>query len=360
MNAGAEASSLTNTLLSAIRLQRHLGTRVFISTQEPTISPKLLDLCSITIVHRFTSPDWLCELRRHLASLDNDEDSPGNANVRLMSIFNQIVKLRVGEALLFAPSAIIGVERKQTEDGAEETEMQRLGTGYLKIKIRARVTSDGGRSVFALGTQPTAKTAGNMFGFPAAKLDSAVPQAGSGGVGIFKPANLLVQFPSTKGLNDSVFTASSTATVGSLGSSQQATTFGAPSPAPAHTSMFSSIKTRAVATTALAFGSGNENFGPFQSNSAERTHIVGAFTTSTPSLFSMFSFGSVPAPGTRCTAFQPFIEKEPNSSTNQQNSFQSIGFQLPYQKFSPEELRLADYAVGVRYSGQWKFEGQFK
>jgi len=94
MSAGAEAGTLTNTLLSSIRLQRHLGTRVFISTQEPTISPKLLDLCSITVVHRFTSPDWLRELRSHLAALDNDEEDPGKSKFKLINIFNQIVKLR--------------------------------------------------------------------------------------------------------------------------------------------------------------------------------------------------------------------------------------------------------------------------
>jgi len=66
MNSATEASTLTETLLSSIRLQRHLGTRVFISTQEPTISPALLDLCSITIVHRFSSPEWLKCLRQHL------------------------------------------------------------------------------------------------------------------------------------------------------------------------------------------------------------------------------------------------------------------------------------------------------
>ncbi|TVY49144.1 Nucleoporin [Lachnellula occidentalis] len=50
--------------------------------------------------------------------------------------------------------------------------------------------------------------------------------------------------------------------------------------------------------------------------------------------------------GTGAVPFQPFVEKEPNSTTNQQNAFQSISFQQPYQKFSPEELRLADYAQG--------------
>jgi nuclear pore complex protein Nup98-Nup96 len=72
----------------------------------------------------------------------------------------------------------------------------------------------------------------------------------------------------------------------------------------------------------------------------------------------MFSTNAVPpAPGTQYAPFHPFTEKDPNSSTNQQNSFQSIGFQLPYHKFSPEELRLADYAVGLRFARQYKFGG---
>ena len=73
MNAdeSGSAGTLTNSLLATIRLQRHLGLRVVISTQEPTVSPKLLDLCSITIVHRFTSPDWMKTLRGHLAGGDD-------------------------------------------------------------------------------------------------------------------------------------------------------------------------------------------------------------------------------------------------------------------------------------------------
>lgn len=50
------------------------------------------------------------------------------------------MKLRVGEALLFAPSALTGVVEK---------ELVRLGTGYLKIKMRARITADGGQSIMA-------------------------------------------------------------------------------------------------------------------------------------------------------------------------------------------------------------------
>ncbi|PBP25262.1 hypothetical protein BUE80_DR003671 [Diplocarpon rosae] len=144
MNAGSEASTLTNTLLSSIRLQRHLGTRVFISTQEPSISPRLLDLCSITIVHRFTSPDWLNCLRLHLAALKNDKG--------VKTVFSQIIRLRVGEALLFAPSAIIGVKSGAREAGDARIELVKLGTGYMRVKIRHRVTHDGGKSVMAIGS----------------------------------------------------------------------------------------------------------------------------------------------------------------------------------------------------------------
>ncbi|KAH7360826.1 hypothetical protein BKA65DRAFT_523720 [Rhexocercosporidium sp. MPI-PUGE-AT-0058] len=147
MNAGSEASALTNTLLSSIRLQRHLGIRVFISTQEPSISPKLLDLCTITIVHRFTSPDWLRCLRSHLGALDNDDGLTTDPKSRLNNVFNQIVKLKVGQALLFATSAIIDVQQIQDEESGKPTyELQRLGNEFLRVKIRNRVTADGGRS----------------------------------------------------------------------------------------------------------------------------------------------------------------------------------------------------------------------
>lgn len=152
MSNTSEALALTSTLLSSIRLQRHLGTRIFISTQEPTISPALLDLCSITIVHRFSSPDWLRCLRGHLAALAHEDvdskDSGGQgqgesgSGSKAREVFNDIVKLRVGEALLFSPSAVMGVDVVGGEG-------RRLGTGYLKIRVRARITEDGGKSVMA-------------------------------------------------------------------------------------------------------------------------------------------------------------------------------------------------------------------
>ena len=71
------------------------------------------------------------------------------------------MSLKVGEALVFAPSAIIGVRKPKEELSDEKTEeessgdttapraIQRLAHGVMKIRIRNRVTSDGGRSIMA-------------------------------------------------------------------------------------------------------------------------------------------------------------------------------------------------------------------
>ena len=160
MNASTEAATLTNSLLSTIRLQRHLGVRTIISTQEPTVSPALLDLCSVTIAHRFTSPEWLRSLRSHLAAVADcsyhepafgSGDALGGKTTDLWRknesaerIFAEIVKLRVGEAILFAPDAMVAFEV-----GSCAWEPQRLGAGFLKVRVRKRLTLDGGKSVMA-------------------------------------------------------------------------------------------------------------------------------------------------------------------------------------------------------------------
>ncbi|KAI9640966.1 hypothetical protein NHQ30_010809 [Ciborinia camelliae] len=178
---------LTQTLLSTIRLQRHIGTRVFISTQEPTISPALIDLCSMTIVHRFSSPEWLRVLRQHVAGFgSSDEDDAFMKG----DVFNKIVKLQVGEALLLAPEAMIDIEsldrvksrslpddrpvelgtrdcvggdgnnymiakqngkgqKIKTDDEHIGETLRRLGTDYIKMRVRQRTTNDGGKSVLA-------------------------------------------------------------------------------------------------------------------------------------------------------------------------------------------------------------------
>ncbi|KXX78846.1 hypothetical protein MMYC01_204026 [Madurella mycetomatis] len=176
MTDSHECQALTEALLATIRLQRHLGARIIISTQEPTISPKLLDLCSVTVVHRFTSPDWLGALRRHLAGVssgsrllekaerlrnaaggeggDGQDGLEGAGRLTLgdadpaLELFSRIVDLRVGEALMFAPSAVVGVKRRE-DDARGAGDVKRLAHGVLKVRIRNRTTKDGGRSIMA-------------------------------------------------------------------------------------------------------------------------------------------------------------------------------------------------------------------
>ncbi|ODA79664.1 hypothetical protein RJ55_05258 [Drechmeria coniospora] len=195
MTDSAECATLTETLLATIRLQRHLAARVIISTQEPTISPKLLDLCSITIVHRFSSPDWLRSLKGHLAgasaigpgSTGDGEQTRTIYHDATSELFSQIVALRTGEALLFASSAILAVSEpvngganelkpcdsdpslrnsgvadvkknidhefdtitSDTPKPSQRPRIVRLEQGVLRLRVRQRITEDGGQSIMA-------------------------------------------------------------------------------------------------------------------------------------------------------------------------------------------------------------------
>lgn len=156
MKDSVEARSFTDTLLSTVRLQRHLGARILISTQEPTISSDLLSLCSVTIVHRFSSPAWLHALQGHVATAALGAQSSGEASTSIegysevpeisgkLSLFHRIVHLRVGEALLFSPGAVLDTA---AEGSSSQSKLSKLGAGYLVIKIRDRLTEDGGKSV---------------------------------------------------------------------------------------------------------------------------------------------------------------------------------------------------------------------
>lgn len=151
LGQSGESQVLTESLLQAVRLQRHLGVRMFISTQEPTISPKLLDLCTVTIVHRFSSPDWLRTLRRHLANEDAtpvdgaDSATPGQTRAAT-NLFFRITALRTGHGLVFAPSALIGRSR---DAGGSADGFCRNASEPTTIQVRSRLTRDGGRTVMA-------------------------------------------------------------------------------------------------------------------------------------------------------------------------------------------------------------------
>ena len=144
MNGTAASEVFTQNVLTVIRDQRHKGARVIIATQEPTISPKLLDLCSMTFVHRFTSPEWLETLKKHLAAASS---SAGNGKQDVEALFREIVQLNVGESLLFSPTAMLDVQGGQ--DGTNRV-IEKLGLAKVHFKTKPRLTLDGGRSVEAV------------------------------------------------------------------------------------------------------------------------------------------------------------------------------------------------------------------
>jgi DNA helicase HerA-like ATPase len=129
------SKALTESLLTVIRQQRHYGVRVLISTQEPTVSPRLVDLCSITVIHRFSSPEWFSVLRRHI-SIVNEQGTTDSAD----ELFGAILNLRTGEAMVFAPSAIV-----QKREGAQG--LGKLNGELLKMRMRKRLSWDSGRSI---------------------------------------------------------------------------------------------------------------------------------------------------------------------------------------------------------------------
>ncbi|KAH7101551.1 P-loop containing nucleoside triphosphate hydrolase protein [Auriculariales sp. MPI-PUGE-AT-0066] len=122
----SKSSRLNRSIATIIRQQRHLATRVIIATQEPTVIPDtVLDLSSFVVCHRFTSPSWCSHLSRHVSTQDQ-------------SWFKDVMNLPTGDAIIFSPAA------RTTETLAP------LGTEALHIKVRPRLTSDGGASVMAI------------------------------------------------------------------------------------------------------------------------------------------------------------------------------------------------------------------
>lgn len=140
------AEIFTNSLLTTIREQRHNAARVIIATQEPTISEKLLDLCSISVVHRFSSPAWFTTLCGHLggASSLTSENAEDKAAVKKEELFKQIVALQTGESLVFSPTS--WVRGGAQPGGGDVVEPARLDSGVLRMKTRKRKGDDAGKT----------------------------------------------------------------------------------------------------------------------------------------------------------------------------------------------------------------------
>jgi len=135
LSSNNSVTGLTKSLLTLIREQRHKGMRVIISTQEPTVVPPvLIDLCSVAVMHRFSSPSWWHHITQHVSADFSSSDA-----------FDQVVKLQTGEAIILAASGLyisFGMLSGRT--------VTNFGRKYLHARIRKRITTDGGASVLVV------------------------------------------------------------------------------------------------------------------------------------------------------------------------------------------------------------------
>lgn len=139
LHNGAASKNFTNNLLKAVREQRHRAARVIVATQEPTVSPKFLDLCSMTFVHGFNSPEWFGMLQAHVGGAAGACADLAKKGRRFM---DEIIELDTGESFLFSRTALLDVK-----DGVPV----KLGAMVKKFRTRQRLTDDGGRSQNATG-----------------------------------------------------------------------------------------------------------------------------------------------------------------------------------------------------------------
>ncbi len=115
-------SDLIAQVVRIIREMRHQRTSVVIASQDPLSVPRsVIELSTVLVLHRMTSPQWLRHLKSGIAALDNVTD-------RHLSV------LRAGEALIWAQRCTDLVLTQRPR----------------KIQIRPRFTQHGGGTKTAI------------------------------------------------------------------------------------------------------------------------------------------------------------------------------------------------------------------
>lgn len=109
-------SDLIGQVVETIREMRHQATTVVIASQDPLSVPRaVIELTSVLLLHRMTSPQWLKHLKSALTALDGIEEA-------------HLSTLGPGEALVWA--------QRSTEP--------RFSLRPQKVRVRPRFTQHGG------------------------------------------------------------------------------------------------------------------------------------------------------------------------------------------------------------------------
>jgi hypothetical protein len=114
---------LAGAIVDTVRLMRHEGIRVVISTQSPlTMPPELLELSTMAVCHSFHSQDWYDYLSSKLPLPDDG--------------FAAICGLEPGEALAYASRPLI----------RQQSTTQKMTQHTFLLQVRPRLTQDRGYS----------------------------------------------------------------------------------------------------------------------------------------------------------------------------------------------------------------------
>ena len=113
---------LVDSITTAIRELRHKGVSIMIASQDPMSLPsEIIELSSIVIMHKFSSPAWVKHVQKAIAALQTLTPTAMSS-------------LTSGEAYLWANKA---TDRAFTQRP-------------VKILIRPRVTKHGGDTINAM------------------------------------------------------------------------------------------------------------------------------------------------------------------------------------------------------------------
>jgi len=116
-------SGLIGEVVSMIREMRHWATSVVIASQDPLSVPRaIIELTSILVLHRMTSPQWLKHLRGAISALQDVSDGA-------------VTSLQPGEALVWC--------QRSTD--------RRFTLRPQKVSVRPRFTQHGGGTKTAVG-----------------------------------------------------------------------------------------------------------------------------------------------------------------------------------------------------------------
>jgi DNA helicase HerA-like ATPase len=106
---------LTGAIVETVREMRHVGTSVVIASQNPPSVPRdVVELCTVLVAHKFTSPQWLEHVRKVNEAFGRDLAPP------------QLAALSSGEAYVWS------------RDGAPELRRPQ------RVRMRPRLSRHGG------------------------------------------------------------------------------------------------------------------------------------------------------------------------------------------------------------------------